>query len=363
MMKIEIIVGESEPENYVLKDSRLSVGKDSTCDIIISDPEISRNHLEIFKEAGKVFFVDKGSMNGTYLNEERITPGKKTEFLSFFPLRLGTNVLISLLDEVDTIAEKKTELNTETTRVVSLKDLKAADTKKLIKKSKSKPIQKVKPKRKFKLTFFNVTAVLIMFAGAAYTLKDRNEVHKKEVAKVAAEASLKEKMKISIPLKTLQDLLAVEKCQNEIESKICASVVPPLAFPWGAKVSDDTAYIQIVGKKYYDEAKALLTKKTEKVVSDFDTWKVASALFLMDGIKSDFNSSLLKDKKMIIAFYSEEQNPKLNAVISILPEALENVKVLLVRRRLDALPEKGTDIIKFTEDYYSVAMSEGTRNE
>ena len=52
----------------------LSVGRSSSCDIIINGNEVSRRHALINPQAGgAVWLVDLGSTNGTYRNNRRVT--------------------------------------------------------------------------------------------------------------------------------------------------------------------------------------------------------------------------------------------------------------------------------------------------
>lgn len=50
------------------------LGRDrATCDIIINDARASRHHAKIYARDGRYFIQDLGSMNGTFVNRERIT--------------------------------------------------------------------------------------------------------------------------------------------------------------------------------------------------------------------------------------------------------------------------------------------------
>jgi len=49
------------------------LGRDrETCDIIINDTRASRHHAKIFSRDGRYFIKDLGSLNGTFVNRERI---------------------------------------------------------------------------------------------------------------------------------------------------------------------------------------------------------------------------------------------------------------------------------------------------
>jgi len=50
----------------------ISIGRQSTCDVTISDPNVSRRHAEIHPDADRYVLVDLGSTNGTRVNGGRI---------------------------------------------------------------------------------------------------------------------------------------------------------------------------------------------------------------------------------------------------------------------------------------------------
>lgn len=50
----------------------ISIGRQSTCDVSIVDPNVSRRHAEIHPDADRYVLVDLGSTNGTRVNGGRI---------------------------------------------------------------------------------------------------------------------------------------------------------------------------------------------------------------------------------------------------------------------------------------------------
>ena len=57
---------------YLLDEDTITVGRDSRCDILLDDSTVSRSHA-IFKRIPGGFSVeDAGSLNGTYVNRERV---------------------------------------------------------------------------------------------------------------------------------------------------------------------------------------------------------------------------------------------------------------------------------------------------
>lgn len=59
--------GQLAGQRWQLKH-RMIIGRDSTCDIVISDRQISRHHARLTPTAGGVLLEDLGSKNGTHWN-------------------------------------------------------------------------------------------------------------------------------------------------------------------------------------------------------------------------------------------------------------------------------------------------------
>ncbi|MDX1663667.1 MAG: FHA domain-containing protein [Candidatus Promineifilaceae bacterium] len=64
--------GPQEGESYPLADDTMTLGRDPMADIVIADPEVSRQHVR-FKRVEEGYVVqDLGSTNGTFLNGQRL---------------------------------------------------------------------------------------------------------------------------------------------------------------------------------------------------------------------------------------------------------------------------------------------------
>ena len=75
--------GEQERE---LLPGDLTVGRASTCDVVLSDPMVSRRHARIRVEGDDIILEDLGSRNGTYVNGDRV---EATELQSSDDIRIG----------------------------------------------------------------------------------------------------------------------------------------------------------------------------------------------------------------------------------------------------------------------------------
>ena len=71
-MKLVCTEGNEKDRGWELRGNRTIIGRDSSCDITISDPKSSRIHAEIVREGYAFIFSDKNSLNGSYINSDRV---------------------------------------------------------------------------------------------------------------------------------------------------------------------------------------------------------------------------------------------------------------------------------------------------
>ncbi|MEP7284291.1 MAG: protein kinase [Chloroflexota bacterium] len=68
----------------------LIVGRDSSCDVQLDDPLVSRQHLRIDRlPDGKIIVADLGSLNGLYLSDERLEANGMIDWLSSQSIKIG----------------------------------------------------------------------------------------------------------------------------------------------------------------------------------------------------------------------------------------------------------------------------------
>jgi len=65
------LVPVSGPPIDVVKDQSM-VGRDPSCEIVVTDGSVSRRHARLEKRAGAWWVVDQGSANGTYVNSLKV---------------------------------------------------------------------------------------------------------------------------------------------------------------------------------------------------------------------------------------------------------------------------------------------------
>jgi len=59
-------------ESFAIVGERTTIGRRETSDILLDDVTVSRDHAILSKRAGEWYLDDGGSLNGTYVNRERI---------------------------------------------------------------------------------------------------------------------------------------------------------------------------------------------------------------------------------------------------------------------------------------------------
>jgi pSer/pThr/pTyr-binding forkhead associated (FHA) protein len=64
--------GPDAGERFALATDVVSVGRDPGSDIFLNDITVSRRHARIERATGGFTLVDVGSLNGTYVNGERV---------------------------------------------------------------------------------------------------------------------------------------------------------------------------------------------------------------------------------------------------------------------------------------------------
>lgn len=297
-MRIEITIEGQEPVIYQLLKEKTLVGSGSECDIQVEAEGVSRKHTIIFAIDDSYSVVDQGSTNGSFINEDRLVPGQRADFTSFFPVKLGHLVTMTLLpdeegapkfDLAKNIETKQVEFSTSRVSAASsapktlsssLNDsLKGAGTRSGSRSGTKTGVKVAAPQSRAavgktgsgtkKVTLDKsdqarmrnslVIAVLVIIGGVAYFFFKQSEdaevqkVAEAQVAPAAVAAPPKMgiqdlRIKDRLPADTLGILnyLAYPKCGQELEKAVCADLKLPLeSFP-GTGIRREGETIQIV---------------------------------------------------------------------------------------------------------------------
>jgi hypothetical protein len=82
-----LLVGDGR--RTVLSGSKVVLGRSRECDIVVSDPNVSRRHAELRRDNGRWSIVDLGSTNGIKVNGQRVSDAT---------LREGDRVTLGVTD-------------------------------------------------------------------------------------------------------------------------------------------------------------------------------------------------------------------------------------------------------------------------
>jgi pSer/pThr/pTyr-binding forkhead associated (FHA) protein len=63
-------------ESFALAGERMSVGRRPESEVFLDDVTVSRDHAVIVRRGGEYFLDDLGSLNGTYVNRQRVDSRK-----------------------------------------------------------------------------------------------------------------------------------------------------------------------------------------------------------------------------------------------------------------------------------------------
>lgn len=334
-MRIEVIIGNDDPVVYPLNAPKITLGTSENCDIILNAEGISRKHVVILTEGDNFYVIDQGSTNGSYINEERLIPGKKTEFTSFFPLRLGDRVLITLLSDEEvyetsspkievpeSFVEKKEsspeskEDALQRTRVIQLSELTSSKTKNLIQKRNEKRIAAQRktsaaPAKKVKKEPRNLVpyvAISLLVGAGAYTyhmnrpeeIPQPTPVVKKTEQAAPVEQPVQEKSYLIpenelVGVEKYQNILEDLKCTTDTESTLCDYFPGARDSRFGVIQIGLTIHILVDGTKYFEAAKEYVFSpgKTEEALNYYNhlIGETAAYLYLLDVIENQYTTT------------------------------------------------------------------------
>ena len=83
--------GPNAGSNFLIDKDVTTAGRHPESDIFLDDVTVSRRHAEVRRRDGRFFVVDKGSLNGTYVNRERVD---ETQLATGDELQIGKFKLV-----------------------------------------------------------------------------------------------------------------------------------------------------------------------------------------------------------------------------------------------------------------------------
>jgi pSer/pThr/pTyr-binding forkhead associated (FHA) protein len=106
---IKILTGKKKGQRIPILKKRIQIGRESSCEICLSDDGVSKNHAEISFYNKKIFVTDLNSQNGVFVNELKVkqSPLNFTDKLIVGRVVMG---LESALGEEEVAVEKNEEI-------------------------------------------------------------------------------------------------------------------------------------------------------------------------------------------------------------------------------------------------------------
>ncbi len=314
-MRLEVLAdNKSGAVIYVLNRPEIYIGSTVNNDIVIPANEVSKKHLKlIITDDKKCFVIDQGSTNGSFIDDERMIPGKREEFKMFSSIRLGEQVLLTLLDKdkgevpelplrEQFVEEKKLVIADEDkTRIISLKSLQKVKTEKVRKKRLKTLEAKLKKKkivRKDKASINRSIITAILIIGGTYAAMKTWDLAKARKAKRTIIGQIKETQlmvdeeiesfdesstELRIPANILLPIAEIAKHVDDVNCSLPEELYFCKRMPRGNKKKNGAVNIngQIViyieQKEWMDRAQALITSFIENnAPSDSEQDKIAA---------------------------------------------------------------------------------------
>ncbi len=119
-----VLIAQSGPlrgQRWVLTASNLVIGRDSDCDIIITDNIVSRHHAVIAKRNSE-WVVEDTSKNGTYVNEKAVDSTKTLNDGDFISIATAVQIVFVSSDatvplDINYTQERRMSLDVHSRRV------------------------------------------------------------------------------------------------------------------------------------------------------------------------------------------------------------------------------------------------------
>jgi predicted component of type VI protein secretion system len=88
-MRLFLTLFDGEKLEYPLKDGSFIIGRSNRSDLVIPHEGMSRQHCKIEVKGGEVFITDLGSINGVFIDGQRIPPNKSMPFFTYLNVSFG----------------------------------------------------------------------------------------------------------------------------------------------------------------------------------------------------------------------------------------------------------------------------------
>ena len=363
-MKIEVSIDGQSSYIQTLDKSSALIGASPEADIQIMAKGTSRRHLLLEIEGDNLFVTDLGSKNGTYLFDQKLIPGKKTEWATFIPLRLGDNVLISFLSGDSTqdtyeqpITSSLADYN-DFTQAINLNDLRRIKTEDLIKKNQTKEIYSLYGNKKFSPWILYPVALIILFIAFEFAPSSLVEEFDSTSSITPRVKSKPNSLQASIPKDELKPKEILEKaltemrCTSILEKLLCDNLHGMDKDKFGVVQTGNTLMILVDGTIFIEQAKKLIQEYGHQTTPE-EEQKVAAMLYIKSAIPEGINIKDLVEKNLAFGFFTtkESDKPALEFAMTMRGESLSTLKGLLVDGLFENVRSIGPAAFTFSNRY------------
>jgi hypothetical protein len=116
-MRIKVEVGNEKAQVYLVKDPSLIIESGPSANPrVAASSGASRKHAQIIVDEGKMYVIDMGSTNGTYINEIRITPGIRVEVPFILPVKTSVTSVTTKMPLKNRAKKKNTKRSSDSSR-------------------------------------------------------------------------------------------------------------------------------------------------------------------------------------------------------------------------------------------------------
>jgi predicted component of type VI protein secretion system len=85
----KFVLSAADGTEYPIGETITQIGRESSCQIMLADPLVSRIHATLWAEGDALFVRDEYSSNGAYVNEDAISPAQPRRLAVGDQLRVG----------------------------------------------------------------------------------------------------------------------------------------------------------------------------------------------------------------------------------------------------------------------------------
>ena len=94
-MRLIVNVTGEIPRTVDVAEEEFTVGRSPKNALQIESESISRSHIKLRSSNATIYVTDLGSVNGTYINNERLKPNVEVPWNIFMPIILGEKVSVA----------------------------------------------------------------------------------------------------------------------------------------------------------------------------------------------------------------------------------------------------------------------------